>query len=107
MPNGVGKPTSYKGLGGAQGRNRTTDTAIFSRMLYQLSYLGPAGWHGTGATGEGDRSSRNRPACPPTAPALRPFCSERCRQVDLGRWLAGDYAIPTGPDPDGGEPDQG
>jgi hypothetical protein len=28
-------------LYGAQGRNRTTDTAIFSRMLYQLSYLGP------------------------------------------------------------------
>ncbi len=25
---------------GAQGRNRTSDTAIFSRMLYQLSYLG-------------------------------------------------------------------
>ena len=25
---------------GAQGRNRTTDTAIFSRMLYQLSYPG-------------------------------------------------------------------
>jgi hypothetical protein len=25
---------------GAQGRNRTTDTAIFNRMLYQLSYLG-------------------------------------------------------------------
>lgn len=27
-------------MSGAQGRNRTTDTAIFSRMLYQLSYLG-------------------------------------------------------------------
>ena len=26
---------------GAQGRDRTADTAIFSRMLYQLSYLGP------------------------------------------------------------------
>ena len=25
---------------GAQGRIRTTDTAIFSRMLYQLSYPG-------------------------------------------------------------------
>ena len=25
---------------------------------------------------------------------FRPFCSARCRQVDLGRWLAGDYAIP-------------
>ncbi|SDB60214.1 DNA gyrase inhibitor YacG [Belnapia rosea] len=24
----------------------------------------------------------------------RPFCSARCRQIDLGRWLAGDYAIP-------------
>lgn len=27
---------------------------------------------------------------------FRPFCSARCRQVDLGRWLAGDYAIPGG-----------
>ncbi len=26
--------------GGAQGRNRTTDTRIFSPLLYQLSYLG-------------------------------------------------------------------
>ena len=26
---------------GAQGRNRTTDTVIFSHVLYQLSYLGP------------------------------------------------------------------
>ena len=34
---------------GAQGRNRTTDTAIFNRMLYQLSYLGP------GTTLAGDR----------------------------------------------------
>jgi hypothetical protein len=29
--------------GGAQGRNRTTDTVIFSHVLYQLSYLGAAG----------------------------------------------------------------
>ena len=27
-------------LDGAQGRNRTTDTVIFSHVLYQLSYLG-------------------------------------------------------------------
>ena len=27
---------------GAQGRNRTTDTVIFSHVLYQLSYLGGA-----------------------------------------------------------------
>ena len=29
----------YKDFG-AQGRNRTTDTVIFSHVLYQLSYLG-------------------------------------------------------------------
>ena len=39
---------------GAQGRNRTTDTAIFNRMLYQLSYLG-AGPAGTG--GEAERGA--------------------------------------------------
>ena len=29
-----------KGGNGAQGRNRTSDTVIFSHVLYQLSYLG-------------------------------------------------------------------
>lgn len=24
----------------------------------------------------------------------RPFCSERCRLLDLGHWLSGDYSIP-------------
>ena len=23
----------------------------------------------------------------------RPFCSKRCQQADLGRWLNGDYRI--------------
>ena len=23
-----------------------------------------------------------------------PFCSERCRLIDLGRWAGGNYAIP-------------
>ncbi len=37
------------------------------------------------------------PVCrKPLDPRFRPFCSARCRQVDLGRWLAGDYAIPAG-----------
>ncbi|MBI1831082.1 MAG: DNA gyrase inhibitor YacG [Planctomycetes bacterium] len=25
----------------------------------------------------------------------RPFCSARCKLVDLGRWLGGDYRIET------------
>jgi endogenous inhibitor of DNA gyrase (YacG/DUF329 family) len=24
-----------------------------------------------------------------------PFCSERCRTIDLGRWASGAYVIPT------------
>ena len=37
-PNGL-SPVSLEN--GAQGRIRTTDTRIFSPLLYQLSYLGP------------------------------------------------------------------
>ena len=25
---------------------------------------------------------------------FRPFCSERCKLVDLGRWVSGTYRIP-------------
>ncbi|MFO6462797.1 DNA gyrase inhibitor YacG [Jannaschia sp. KMU-145] len=45
-------------------------------------------------------------ACPicekPTMPAYRPFCSKRCADVDLGRWLNGSYAVPSA-DPDDAE----
>lgn len=27
-----------------------------------------------------------------------PFCSERCRNLDLSRWLKGSYAIPVAED---------
>jgi len=27
----------------------------------------------------------------------RPFCSERCRMIDLGRWASGEYRIPGEP----------
>ena len=26
---------------------------------------------------------------------VRPFCSKRCADVDLARWLNGSYAIPS------------
>jgi len=25
----------------------------------------------------------------------RPFCSERCRMIDLGAWVAGEYSVPA------------
>ena len=34
------RPITSIASDGAQGRNRTTDTVIFSHVLYQLSYLG-------------------------------------------------------------------
>jgi endogenous inhibitor of DNA gyrase (YacG/DUF329 family) len=38
-------------------------------------------------------------ACPicgkPTGPQFRPFCSRRCADVDLNRWLSGVYAVPV------------
>lgn len=36
-----------------------------------------------------------------------PFCSDRCKAIDLGRWLGGEYRIPvasTEDDDDGSAP---
>ena len=45
-------------------------------------------------------------SCPicgkPGASKYRPFCSKRCADVDLGRWMTGSYAVPS-EDPDDAE----
>lgn len=52
----------------------------------------------------------NAETCPmcgaPTANKNRPFCSARCANIDLNRWLSGAYAIPVveDEDEDGGLP---
>ncbi len=65
-------------------------------------------------------AGRKCPICgKPAAQDVAPFCSRRCRDVDLHRWLAGSYAIPvtedadedgalpeTGAPPLGGDPDR-
>ena len=30
---------------------------------------------------------------------VRPFCSERCQLVDLGKWVEGEYRVPGEPVP--------
>lgn len=30
--------------------------------------------------------------------SFRPFCSERCRLIDLGEWAEGSYKVPVAPD---------
>ena len=50
-------------------------------------------------------STKPCPICgKPSIEASKPFCSERCRDVDLNRWLSNSYAIPGKPEDDeGGE----
>lgn len=49
------------------------------------------------AAGKGSRC----PNCgAPTDPVFRPFCSQRCKDVDLNRWLKGAYSIPVVEDDD-------
>ena len=51
------------------------------------------------------------PPCPicgrPADKGRRPFCSPRCADVDLNRWLSGVYAVPgvEDEDEDGTKPD--
>ena len=44
-------------------------------------------------------AARKGGRCPncgePTDPAFKPFCSKRCKDVDLNRWLKGAYSIPV------------
>jgi len=46
-----------------------------------------------------ESNGQTRARCPicrePVEPGSEhaPFCSKRCRQIDLGKWLGGDYTI--------------
>jgi endogenous inhibitor of DNA gyrase (YacG/DUF329 family) len=53
------------------------------------SDAGPAAGSAKGAT-------KPCPICgKPATEAAKPFCSERCRDVDLNRWLSDSYSIPV------------
>jgi len=61
-------------------------------------------------------SAQGSGRCPicgkPRADRFRPFCSKRCADLDLGRWLKGSYAIPveegqTTPASEGGDVEDG
>lgn len=45
------------------------------------------------------QSPQKTPRCPqcgkPREKEFRPFCSARCRDVDLNKWFSGNYAIPV------------
>jgi endogenous inhibitor of DNA gyrase (YacG/DUF329 family) len=42
------------------------------------------------------RPKRPCPVCnKPSQQKFHPFCSSRCAQIDLNRWLGGQYSIPA------------
>jgi uncharacterized protein len=53
-------------------------------------------------------SPPTRKACPicgkVTEEKFKPFCSKRCADVDLHRWMSGSYAIPVVEDDEEDEP---
>ena len=54
-----------------------------------------------------DRPPAPCPICgKPASEPQRPFCGTRCADVDLGRWLTGQYRVP-GPPVDGREGESG
>ncbi|UYN96053.1 MAG: DNA gyrase inhibitor YacG [Enhydrobacter sp.] len=55
------------------------------------------------------RAVRTEARCPvcgkPADPQkYQPFCSKRCADIDLGRWLKEGYRMPTDEMPEEGEP---
>ncbi len=55
-----------------------------------------------------DRNDITGGRCPtcdaPAEHRFRPFCSKRCPDADLGRWLRGAYRVPTEEPPVDGDP---
>src|SRR5690606_17586079 len=85
-PRGAGSGVARR----VQGRRRRNqpcglDDARPVRIAAQTRPPTPA--RGTGMT---------CPICKkPSDPQYRPFCSRRCADIDLGRWLNGSYVIPV------------
>jgi endogenous inhibitor of DNA gyrase (YacG/DUF329 family) len=56
---------------------------------------------GKAAPSKSKPTGKRCPICgKPAIEASKPFCSERCRDVDLNRWLSNSYAIPGKPEDD-------
>ncbi|MEX0643933.1 MAG: DNA gyrase inhibitor YacG [Parvularculaceae bacterium] len=50
-------------------------------------------------TSSNDKAPSQKGVCPtcakPTVADYAPFCSKRCADIDLHRWLVGAYAVPA------------
>lgn len=55
----------------------------------------PADSDATSTNGDRTHEPRTCPICGERVPLDRQdsFCSDRCKKIDLGKWLSGDYTI--------------
>ena len=55
-------------------------------------------------TNDNEQLVEPRRPCPicgkPALVRFKPFCSKRCADIDLNRWLKGSYVIPASPETD-------
>ncbi len=83
---------AFWAFGVARGEKYLNNGSVVGR--YQPPPLTPANEVSSMST----RPPTPCPVCKSPAPweanPDRPFCSERCRLIDLGRWVDGSYAIP-------------
>ena len=79
--------------GGAEGQDRTGDTAIFSRVLYRLSYLGPMASR-VGCPSAVRRIPRASAAVPEAGVCGPPLlqAGQGCRFGRTERRIAGQFA---------------
>src|SRR6476469_1114959 len=62
---------------GAESQDRTGDTAIFSRVLYPLSYLGPMANQARSPVGAGENTTGLRPPSNPSVGSARDHVRDR------------------------------
>lgn len=54
-----------------------------------------------------ENKTKKCPICgKPAVEDFKPFCSKRCADIDLNRWLTGNYVIPARDDKPPVDPDE-
>jgi Uncharacterized protein conserved in bacteria len=54
-----------------------------------------------------ENKTKKCPICgKPAVEDFKPFCSKRCADIDLNRWLTGNYVIPARDDEPPADPDE-
>ncbi|MFN7663078.1 MAG: DNA gyrase inhibitor YacG [Alphaproteobacteria bacterium] len=66
--------------------------------LINKDQMGPAEETAPSAPNQSTEKQGECPLChKETMAAFRPFCSKKCKMVDLYKWVAGHYVIPGDP----------